>query len=687
MSASKSTPSERAVEEKIPWHFLIPFMIVFGVFTLAISPLNTTNIWRRPSAHFSALGIVVICESVLTSLPFICFYFASVLGKLSFFKKRINLANMTWLYATTLCLSLSFIGRANATTFCVNYGNSLIADRILSPGLTTELLPWFMAPPTDVCKPILYGGVPTPWADLMPMIIFWWIFTSIYGLLMLSIATLFRKYWIDIEKVPFTVTLAAYELLVRTIPEKKVKFTRPFLLGLILGVIVWIPVICTELFPWFPDIYGYNVNTCGHAAYFVQPGEAIASLVGVARIAKEPLGVALFYFAPISVLFNTWFWWLVLVILSQVAYFYGYYTALPNVPGCCRIWGSLEQAIPYAEPFKWSAVLMGGVYSLTIFLLILSRGYIKDTLKAAFGKMAPSSKAEFEKNEPMSYRATYLLMIGTFIAAVVIHIICGMNPLSSLLTPISAFLFLFACTRVVSFSGIYYLAGWGGYLPHRLLIWPKVPEPLTRDFVLSAYFNAWYGNSPQFGYGMGGNFVTTFGAYKMASITGTSSKSVFKVLIASIIIYSFVVLPTWLWVAYTFGMTKLSGGGGGWCDGLIYRAAVPARWEVIPATEPWVPHFLAGFIIVGLFSWLHARFIWFPFEPIGFILGIGPAFELGYWTFALIAWILKVLTLRIGGSRLYEEFGAPMAGGYIAGHMLALIPGIILSRIRFFIPF
>lgn len=52
-----------------------------------------------------------------------------------------------------------------------------------------------------------------------------------------------------------------------------------------------------------------------------------------------------------------------------------------------------------------------------------------------------------------------------------------------------------------------------------------------------------------------------------------------------------------------------------------------------------------------------------------------------------IAWILKMLTLRIGGSKAYEEFGAPLASGYIAGHMLALIPGIILGRVRFFIPF
>jgi len=171
-------------------------------------------------------------------------------------------------------------------------------------------------------------------------------------------------------------------------------------------------------------------------------------------------------------------------------------------------------------------------------------------------------------------------------------------------------------------------------------------------------------------------------------IAGVSTKSVFKVLVASIIIYSFVTIPTWLSIAYTFGITKLQGTWGmHGCNAVMQRSASPDTWNSCPGTEPWVPHFVAGFIFVGLLSWLHARYIWFPFEPVGFILGIGAGFEWGFWSLALIAWVLKQLTLRIGGSKLYEEVGAPIAGGYIAGHVLALIPGIIISRYRFFFPF
>ena len=59
----------------------------------------------------------------------------------------------------------------------------------------------------------------------------------------------------------------------------------------------------------------------------------------------------------------------------------------------------------------------------------------------------------------------------------------------------------------------------------------------------------------------------------------------------------------------------------------------------------------------------------------------------GYWGPFLIAWVLKVLTLRVGGSKTYENYGVPIAAGFVAGYMVAILIGGSLSVIRFFIPF
>jgi len=97
---------------------------------------------------------------------------------------------------------------------------------------------------------------------------------------------------------------------------------------------------------------------------------------------------------------------------------------------------------------------------------------------------------------------------------------------------------------------------------------------------------------------------------------------------------------------------------------------------------------LAGFLIVAVLEFLHARFVWFPFNAIGFIIGTSYISVLwGYWGPFLIAWVLKVITLRVGGSKLYENLGVPIAGGFITGYMIAIIFGGTIGVLRFFFPF
>ncbi|MEM2428216.1 MAG: DUF6784 domain-containing protein, partial [Candidatus Bathyarchaeia archaeon] len=59
----------------------------------------------------------------------------------------------------------------------------------------------------------------------------------------------------------------------------------------------------------------------------------------------------------------------------------------------------------------------------------------------------------------------------------------------------------------------------------------------------------------------------------------------------------------------------------------------------------------------------------------------------GLWSAFLVAWVLKMLTLRIGGAKLYEESGIPIASGAVTGCMIGMILGGIIWIIRFFTPF
>jgi hypothetical protein len=675
--------SKEVVEEKIPWHFLIPFIVLVGFFG---EWWNATNTLSYPAV----LGITVICYAALTSLPFICFYFAGAFGRL--LKRRVDATILTWLYAAALPISFVF-GRADANQMCSSFG-AFISHRIFNPPeVTYEIVPWYMAPPIDVAKAIVRGGVPVPWADLMPMIIFHWIYWILWGLLMVSIATIFRRQWIDVEKVPFMHADAAHRLLINVVTTPKESVARravsPFWIGVMIGFIAWMPRLCADIFPWFPDIYGWRANTCGYGSWYVPAGTPLAEVAGLARVGKEPLGVAIAYLAPLHVLFGIWFWYLVLLILIQVVVYMGYYTGITGISGCGRIWCG-ESSVCYGPPLKLTPVTIGAVWGLSVFILILSWRYIRDTVNAALGRMEPSRRAEFEKNEPMSYRAIWLFFVLVFIATMVACMVMGMSLASALLTVINVSMLWFSMMRVLGLSGTYYRKAEKGGIMHRLLIWPLAPEnyQMDRNYLMSAHINMWVADAPDMGYAIGGNFFSAFLSYKMASLTGVSTKSVFKVLVASIVLGTLAAILGFFQAAYTFGLTRIPGSWGiQGCNSLVERGVRPDLWNIYPAAEPWIWHFIVGFIIAAILSVLHARYIWFPLEPVGFVAGLGAGFEWGFWSYGLIAWILKTITLRVGGSKLYEEWGAPIASGFIAGHMLALIPGTIISKIRFFIPF
>jgi hypothetical protein len=92
---------------------------------------------------------------------------------------------------------------------------------------------------------------------------------------------------------------------------------------------------------------------------------------------------------------------------------------------------------------------------------------------------------------------------------------------------------------------------------------------------------------------------------------------------------------------------------------------------------------ILGFLIVGLLTILHSRYIWFPFEPIGFVFSMTPGIIVtGLWFSFLVAWILKTLLIRVGGSKAYEDYGMPVAGGVVGWCML--LTGGVVGVIRFY---
>jgi len=89
-----------------------------------------------------------------------------------------------------------------------------------------------------------------------------------------------------------------------------------------------------------------------------------------------------------------------------------------------------------------------------------------------------------------------------------------------------------------------------------------------------------------------------------------------------------------------------------------------------------------------MLSYLHAKFLWFPLEPLSlFIATEGWDILTGIWIMFFVAWVLKHLALKIGGAKLYKNVDVPIATGFIAGLVTIGLFGGAGLNLGFFVPY
>jgi hypothetical protein len=657
------------IGDRIPWIPVVALMVVLSL----IIPLWWLALPESLTTSYS-LGVTV-CTLELTSAPFIVLLLGGFLTHVPSLRGKIDYKLLTYLYA--VAVSCSFF-----TKFPINHPILWFVDRIRTPVESTRLVPWFLAPSSEVCSGILEGGLPVPWIAWIPSIISWWALETSMCLLMVSIGAIFRRQFIDVEKVPFPHTGLAYEVIKNVKVGKEGAKRRPFVAGFVVGLVFQLLLLLIVLFPWFPDVLGWRTNTCGTGAQYIS-GPPFSYIAALGSFNKEPLAVAVAFMAPLIISFNVWFWYLIGVIVTQVAYAMGYYTGIMDIGGCGRGWCHPS---PLSDPpLKYQAVLMvGGQIGLVAFYLITNRNYVAETIRAAMGRSR--DKVELEKDEPVTYRTMYLLLAACFITMMAIWLSIGLSVLSALLLMVSVFIYMFVGTRLLGLAGIWNEGDAHGQALFKS-IWPVAPQPSTTDWLFSNVMSRTFGaDTPA--YGWGGTLAGSLMSYKFSKFTGVHSKNVFRIFVMTSILVPALTLLTSIWFGYTVGYNRSVQP---WRsqNGIIEYIGRPGYYDGQPASDPWVPHAILGFVIVGLLTILHSRFIWFPFEPIGFVLSMTMGTIVsGLWFSFLVAWVLKTALLRVGGSRAYEDYGVPVAGGFVGGCMLAILAGGLVGVVRFyFIPF
>ncbi len=80
---------------------------------------------------------------------------------------------------------------------------------------------------------------------------------------------------------------------------------------------------------------------------------------------------------------------------------------------------------------------------------------------------------------------------------------------------------------------------------------------------------------------------------------------------------------------------------------------------------------LCGAAMMLFLTWMHQSFLWWGLSPIGFIMGGGNAMNTRIWTNAFLAWLAVVAIRRFGGLKLYARC-RPAFLGMVLGHFLIM---------------
>jgi len=660
--------------EKIPWIPLVILTFVLGIAgTLAVAMNGAVGGAFMCSFNWGVYSRPVYVASFSMILPFIMYPF----------KRRTSNVTLVSLYTVGLVVSYALGHYETFALFPTGFTRTLVSTTEPTRSLMQS---WWWVPPYDAVEKMISGGYPTDWSLWLPSVFFWSAYYLVFFFFSSTIMLLFRRRWIDIEKIPFPHVIAAYETIKMVGPSAEtVGKAKYFFIGIALGLIFEFHIMMTYLFPWWPDLLLWRVNTSPPGCYHPAADDLLGNtIVGYVGYSKDPLSFAMFYLAPLDLSFTVWVVYLISVILSQVAYSFGYYTGFQGTTGCCRIFGS-GTSFNLGPPFYWGYVgTLGGIMGIVIMVLWNSRGYLAETIRAARQGKSP----DLEQREPFSYRIVYIMLAASIVAVLLFEFSAGLSLGTALVVLVfGGFFNVVGQVYVFGISGMSYINDrdvWRGWPLG--IIWPTAPSGYTTDYLMSHTFMTTSGNHPSHGPLITG--MSAGQAYRMADISGFSMKHIYYLTVLCTIIAIPTVIASRIWVLNMWGTGRVPIWGGCSIESMcgnsiewVYaggRATMDVQFESL----------VAGTVITIILFLLRARFVWWPINPVGFIVGTGVStIWFGSWDAFLVAWIAKYFTLRLGGSKAFEQYGLPVAGGLVTGITLGSFLAYFVGMAKFFVPF
>jgi len=568
---------------------------------------------------------------------------------------------------------------------------------------TSEL--WSLVSPMFGPKDIsVYDGVfkfgaQVPWGEwLVPLA--WNIGYILSAMFFMVFWTnlLARHLYIDVERLPFPIATEGTRLVESTQPSARgVNYFSSmfFWIGFIITML-WMgvptlmyivqPVVGTQL---------YNTDFLNLFCQDLTAGEA-AGVLGWFGLFLQlaPHAVGFSFWMPLEILKSFIVFYIIIALLPCIFSAVGYWPAA--WPGTLSAFRVHKLFMMGYYPMNWqpvmygSAIILGAGAALAIWPLITMRHEIGPILKSLW-KRTPR---EVDGREPIPCR---YLVIGTIIFAVlwlVFGIASSMTWWMMLLAIAASALWYLGGLRLrAETGGVGW--GWGMWTSH----WGPGCLWYLMLYVACLAFGMYYPNMATstamivllwggpLGYQwfMHGTLTTAsctpMESYKMGSLTKSRIKDVFIAICLAIVIGIITSAVSFLYWLYYLdwsgvpGYTAISSSlktQGIYFDlwsysqlksGTFYNAGVLTK-PGANYVELYVS-FAAAFAVVIILYILRGRGRAFGLHPVGLMLAATAGY---YWWFSfLIAYILKYLVIRVGGTDVYTKKALPLMTGLVVG--------------------
>ena len=462
----------------------------------------------------------------------------------------------------------------------------------------------------------------------------WSVFMLVLFFVLMCMNTILRKQFTDYERLTYPITWLPLEM-----GKNPSRFFANKLMWIGFGIAAGGGLLngLSHLYPALPSLPIRALDNRITHLFLERPWNAVGTML----IALHPFAIGLSFFMPLDLAFSSLFF-----------FFFGKFVLV------------LRSALGLQMDFYLDEQSEGAWIGLGLLALWVGRRHLKQVFSAA----GRGTGHLDDSKEPMAYKWAIWGIVGGMIFLIIFAIKAGFSLWVFLLFICIYFLMAISLTKV--------RAGLGPPM-HEVIF--KDPATTMVSALGTRTIGAKNLTLMSFLYWL--NRVNTshpmpnqLEAFRISEQAQLNSRKLTVVMLAALAVSIVTTWTVYFSHAYERG-AGLAGGGIAWeCFNRLQR------WLNSP-TEYNYPAIIAmgtGFGVTLILSALKLRFLWWPFHPIGYVIGTGRWGDLSFiWFPMLLCWALKLGILRYGGLQAYRRAIPFFAGLILGDYSMACLWGII----------